>query len=78
MQRVALYVGSLRRLDDEGQWSGIFKSWVEAPLMLGIHGLAGDRQADRQADGGPEKFIHPFPGINYLGLALSSRRFPNS
>jgi MOSC domain-containing protein YiiM len=68
-----LFVGSLQRLDDEGQWTGIFKSLVDAPLLLGIHGLAGDVQADRRVHGGPEKAIHHYPANSYSALAA---RFP--
>ena len=68
-----LYIGSVRRLDDEGQSSAIYKHPVSGPLMLGPEGLAGDAQADRRVHGGPEKAIHHFAAENYARLA---ERFP--
>lgn len=68
-----LYIGGVRRLDDEGQSSAIFKQLTTEPLAVGSAGLAGDAQADRRVHGGPEKAIHHYAAENYARLAA---RFP--
>lgn len=73
MTAVHLFVGQLRRIDDEGQWTGIFKTPVNEPLWLSIDGFANDAQADRRVHGGPEKAVHHYP-VEYLGLLAT--RFP--
>lgn len=70
---IQLYIGSVRRLDDEGQSSAIYKDPVTGPIMLEVEGLTGDAQADRRVHGGPEKAVHHFAAENYAHLA---ERFP--
>lgn len=69
-----LYIGSVHRLDDEGQSSAIYKHPVSGPLLIGSEGLAGDAQADRRVHGGPEKAVHHYAAENYRRLA---ERFPD-
>lgn len=73
MTTIRLYIGGIRRLDDEGQSSAIYKQAVAGPIFLGSEGLAGDAQADRRVHGGPEKAVHHYAAENYARLA---RQFP--
>lgn len=70
---VTLFVGTPRRIDDEGQFSAIWKQPVAGPVRITKEGLAGDAQADRRVHGGPEKAVHHYAGENYQKLA---QRFP--
>ena len=69
MTTVQLYIGAIRRLDDEGQSSAIYKQPVTGSIFLGSEGLAGDAQADRRVHGGPEKAVHHYAAENYARLA---------
>lgn len=73
MTDIQLYIGSVRRLDGEGQSSAIYKHPADGPLQLGSEGLCGDAQADRRVHGGPEKALHHYAAENYARLA---ERFP--
>jgi MOSC domain-containing protein YiiM len=73
MTNVRLFIGGLTRIDEHGQWTGIYKHEVGAPLLLSVDGLAGDFQADRRVHGGPEKAVHHYAVENYGHLA---ERFP--
>ena len=73
MTSVRLFIGGLTRIDEHGQWTGIYKHEVGAPLLLSFDGLAGDFQADRRVHGGPEKAVHHYAVENYGHLA---ERFP--
>ncbi len=64
-----LYTGQLTRIDDEGQFTGIYKHAADGPLALGSEGFAGDAQADRRVHGGPEKAVHHYAAANYARLA---------
>lgn len=68
-----LFRGDLRRIDEHGQWTGIYKQPVDGPVRIGFSGLDGDRQADRRVHGGPEKAVHFYPVGHYRHLAT---RFP--
>ncbi len=65
MTRITLLTGRAAPLPDSDVLSGIFKHPVDAPLMLGPQGFAGDQQADRRVHGGPEKAVHHYPQDHY-------------
>lgn len=69
MTSVRIYIGQIRRLEDEGQSSAIYKQAVTSSILLGNEGLAGDAQADRRVHGGPEKAVHHYAAENYARLA---------
>ncbi len=60
-----LLIGGLRPLGPRGEPSGIAKSSVKGPVLLGAEGLAGDAQGDRKHHGGPEKALHHYPFEHY-------------
>lgn len=60
---------TLRRFDDDGQFTGIFKSPRRGPLHLSRDGLEGDLQGDRRVHGGPDKALHQYPASHYSVLA---------
>ncbi|MCU0842501.1 MAG: MOSC domain-containing protein [Thiobacillaceae bacterium] len=62
---LALNAGRVRPLGREGLPSGIDKRPVEGALRIGLTGLAGDEQADRQHHGGPDKALHHYPAEHY-------------
>ena len=70
---VRLFAGTPVRIDDEGQFSAIWKHPVSGPLHIGPEGLSGDAQANRRVHGGPEKAVHHYAAGNYARLAA---RFP--
>jgi MOSC domain-containing protein YiiM len=74
MAGIELFIGSLTRLDDEGQSTGIYKRRVNGLIALGSEGFAGDQQADRRVHGGPEKAVHHYAAENY---GLLADRFPS-
>lgn len=45
--------------------TAIFKSPVIGPVMVRTLGVEGDRQANLEAHGGPDKTVHAFPSENY-------------
>jgi MOSC domain-containing protein YiiM len=58
-------IGKTRRGPVE---SAIAKARVTAAeLELGLTNLAGDRQADRNAHGGPDKAVYAYPRDSYVG-----------
>ncbi len=57
----------------DGTPSGIFKTAVTIPTVLGTAGLDGDYHADPSVHGGAEKAVHHFPAEHYAQLAA---RFP--
>jgi MOSC domain-containing protein YiiM len=67
----AVYVGGIRPLPPEGHPSGIFKTAVDRPILLGAEGLQGDEQADRRVHGGPWKALHHYAAENYAKLAAA-------
>lgn len=69
MAEVLLFAGALTRIDDAGQWTGIFKQRVDGPVDFRFDGLAGDAQADRRVHGGPEKAVHQYATAHYGRLA---------
>lgn len=73
MSTVQLFAGGLTRIDQHGQWTGIYKRLLAGPQRLSVTGLAGDVQADRRVHGGPEKALHHYAVENYQRLA---GRFP--
>lgn len=70
---VQIFIGGLRRLDDAGQSTGIYKHVVTEPIELTTEGFVGDVQADRRVHGGPEKAVHHYAAENYARLA---KHFP--
>jgi len=60
----ALYAGSLRSLEPEGQQTGIFKESIEVADIT-KEGIIGDHQADRRFHGGPEKALHQYALQSY-------------
>ncbi|HEX6733823.1 MAG TPA: MOSC domain-containing protein [Azonexus sp.] len=75
MAHISLFIGGIRPLPDSGRPTGIYKTPVSAPLVLGHEGFAGDHQADRRVHGGPDKAVHLYPGAHYAKLAA---RFPEA
>ena len=73
MTTAQLFIGSVLRLGDEGQFSAIHKNRVNGPIVIGEEGLVGDAQADQRVHGGPEKAVHHYAAENYVHLAS---RFP--
>jgi MOSC domain-containing protein YiiM len=67
----AVFAGSVRPLPPEGHPSGIFKTAIRGPILLGPEGLKGDEQADRRVHGGPHKALHHFAAENYARLAAA-------
>lgn len=66
-----IYAGQPLRIDDEGQFSAIWKQPVAGRVRVTREGLVGDAQADRRVHGGPEKAVHHFPGEHYAKLAAA-------
>jgi len=64
-----LFAGELRYLAQNNTPTGIFKSAVQAPVMVATDGLVGDTQVDRRFHGGPEKALHQYAVCNYARLA---------
>jgi len=60
----ALYAGTLRTLEPEGQQTGIFKTAVETAEVT-PQGIIGDHQADRRYHGGPDKALHQYALQSY-------------
>ncbi len=56
---------------DQAWTSGIFKEPVAGPVWLGITGLAGDGQANRDAHGGPDKAVNVYPQVHYAHWAAA-------
>jgi MOSC domain-containing protein YiiM len=73
MAHISLFIGDIRLLPESGRPTGIYKQAVSARLELELEGFAGDRQADRDVHGGPEKAVHLYPAAHYTHLA---KRFP--
>lgn len=62
----SLQVGRARRIDAAEPWeSAIFKSPVDAPVLLTANGLLGDEQADRTVHGGPDKAVCVYSADHY-------------
>ena len=71
MNNTRLFTGTPVRIDDEGQFSAIWKTPLSGPVHICREGLAGDVQADRRVHGGPEKAVHHYAGENYAKLAAA-------
>ncbi|MFA7291275.1 MAG: MOSC domain-containing protein [Rhodocyclaceae bacterium] len=71
MNNTRLFTGTPVRIDDEGQFSAIWKEPLTGPVRITREGLAGDVQADRRVHGGPEKAVHHYAGENYARLAAA-------
>lgn len=61
----ALLTGSVKPLGARNAPSGIAKTPVSAPILLGPTGFAGDAQGDTKHHGGPEKAVHHYPFDHY-------------
>lgn len=73
--RLQIFIGGIRALPESGRPTGIYKSPLRAPVLLGTEGFAGDQQADLRVHGGPEKAVHLYPARHYATLAA---RFPEA
>jgi MOSC domain-containing protein YiiM len=73
MAHTSLFIGDIRPLPESGRPTGIYKQAVSTCLTLGPEGFIGDRQADRNVHGGPEKAVHLYPTAHYARLTA---RFP--
>ena len=83
MELLSLNIGVPRAFGDADatdpllkEWtSGILKEAVVGPLFLSRVNLKGDRQADQENHGGPDKAVNAYPGEHYshwrktLGIA---------
>lgn len=67
MRIVSVQVGQPQAFRDElGAWkSAIGKRAVAGPVAMGVEGLAGDAQADRQNHGGPHKAVLAYALAHY-------------
>ncbi|PTX04081.1 MOSC domain-containing protein [Pararhodobacter aggregans] len=65
MRSVTLLTGRAAPLPGCDTLSGIGKTPVTRPLMLGPEGFEGDEQADRRVHGGIEKAVHHYPRDHY-------------
>lgn len=56
----SVHVGAPRKLERgvRSYWSAIEKARASGPVAVDVHGLAGDRQADRKNHGGADKAVH--------------------
>jgi hypothetical protein len=74
---VSVNVGGLRTVDWHGRrvTSGIWKEPVDGPVAIEGVNLAGDDQADRRVDGGPDK--PPFDASAAVHTSSSSRHSPD-
>ena len=61
----ALLTGKVKPLGKRGAPSGIAKTPVKDPIMLGPTGFEGDAQGDTKHHGGPEKAVHHYPFDHY-------------
>ncbi len=60
-----ILVGTIRPLGARAAPSGIVKSPVAGPVMVGTNGVDGDHQGDLRVHGGPEKVVHHYPFDHY-------------
>ncbi len=60
----ALFAGTIRTLEPEGQRTGIYKQVISV-ARVSREGIDGDQQADRRFHGGPEKALHQFAHSSY-------------
>ena len=73
MELLSLNIGVPRTFGDVDafnpmlkEWtSGILKEPVVGPVFLGRVNLVGDRQADHENHGGPDKAVNAYPGEHY-------------
>jgi MOSC domain-containing protein YiiM len=67
MKVISVNVGLPRTVLWKGEAviTGIFKEPVAGPVPLRQHNLAGDRQADLSAHGGPAKAVYAYPSEHY-------------
>jgi MOSC domain-containing protein YiiM len=69
MAAVSIFVGDVKPLPVSGRPTGMYKTRVSAPIVIGREGFQGDNQADRRVHGGPEKAVHLYPTRHYRRLA---------
>jgi len=60
----ALYSGSIKFLEPDGDKTGIYKDPVES-VQIDENGIIGDIQADRRFHGGREKALHQYSIFSY-------------
>lgn len=65
----ALLTGKVKPLGKRGAPSGIAKTPVKDPIMLGPTGFEGDAQGDTKHHGGLEKAVHHYPFEHYVTWA---------
>ena len=61
----ALLAGEPQKFGPGGRKSAIRKQPVTGPVAIGLQGLAGDSQADRQHHGGPDQAVHHYAYDHY-------------
>lgn len=72
---LAIHVGRPQRFGTEGAkdpmqrpwWSATVKTAVSGPIFVGRENIEGDRQADRQGHGGPDKAVLLYSQEHYPG-----------
>lgn len=67
MTKITLLTGRVAPLPGSDRTSGIAKTPVTRPLLLGPVGFEGDEQADLRVHGGVEKAVHHYPFDHYPG-----------
>lgn len=62
---ITLLTGPVRPLPGTDVPSGICKTPVDRPVLLGPTGFEGDEQGDPRVHGGPQKAVHHYPADHY-------------
>ncbi|AAU91449.1 MOSC domain protein [Methylococcus capsulatus str. Bath] len=67
MKIVAISIGSECRIEHAGRriGTGIYKAPVDHPVHVGVDGIEGDVQVDRENHGGPDKAVYAYSADNY-------------
>lgn len=67
MNIVAISIGSERQIEHAGRrvGTGIYKMPVARPVRVGVAGIEGDIQVDRENHGGPDKAVYAYSADNY-------------
>lgn len=67
---LSLRTGRVEAFGPAGEPSAIRKLPVPGRMAVATEGLAGDRQADRQHHGGPDKALHHYPFDHYAAWLM--------
>lgn len=67
MKLLTISLATARQVEHRGHWvsTGIYKEPVEGPTSVGVLGLDGDVQVDRENHGGPDKAVYAYTEENY-------------